>query len=166
MSEPYLGEIRMFGGNFAPSGWALCNGQLLSISEYSELFTLLGTTYGGDGQVTFALPDLQGRVPIHSGTAYPLGAKGGSETVTLTSTQLPAHTHTAMASTASGTADSPANAVWASRTLRTYSSGTTTVGMNPQAIAPVGGSQPHDNMMPSTVISFIISLYGIFPPNN
>lgn len=164
MSEAYLGEIRMFAGNYPPNGWALCNGQELSISQNDALFSLLGTTYGGDGLTTFAVPDLQGRIPIHPNAKYPQGAKAGSESVTLTSPQLPAHTHQAMSNSAIGTEDAPSNAVWASRALKTYSSGTTLVGMSAQTLSPAGGSQPHDNMMPTTTISFIISLYGVFPP--
>ena len=163
MSESYLGEIRMFAGNFAPQGWALCNGQVLSIAENEALFALLGTTYGGDGQTTFGLPDLQGRIPVHPSTAYPRGSKGGVETVTLIADQMPAHTHTANAINATGTALSPSNAVWAGGPRETYASGTP-AAMNATSISPVGGSQPHNNMMPSTAISFIISLYGVFPP--
>jgi len=163
MSESYLGEIRMFAGNFAPQGWALCNGQLLSIAENEALFALLGTTYGGDGQNTFGLPDLQGRIPVHPNTAYPLGSKGGTETVTLTAAQMPAHTHTANAVNSPAASLSPSNAVWAAGPREIYAAGTPSA-MNAASISPVGGSQPHDNMMPSTAISFIISLYGVFPP--
>ncbi|MCX7571874.1 tail fiber protein [Tumebacillus sp. DT12] len=164
MSESYLGEIRMFAGNFAPQGWALCNGQILSIAENEALFALLGTTYGGDGQTTFALPDLQGRVPVHPSTAYPRASKSGTETVTLTATQMPAHTHTVNTVNATATAISPNNAVWASGPRSTFATTGTPTAMNPASISTVGGSQPHDNMMPSLTISFIISLYGVFPP--
>lgn len=166
MSESYLGEIRMFAGNFAPLGWALCNGQLLSISENEALFALLGTTYGGDGQTTFALPDLQGRIPVHPSTDYARGTKAGTETVTLVLNQLPVHTHTANANTTLAGGDTPANSVWGQSPMYSFStgSGSTPISMNGQQLSPVGGSQPHDNMMPTTTISFIISLYGLYPP--
>ncbi|MWV42039.1 phage tail protein [Paenibacillus sp. HJL G12] len=164
MSEAYLGEIRMFAGNYAPIGWALCNGQLLNISDNEALYVLLGTTYGGDGRTTFGLPDLQGRIPVHPKTGYVRGAKAGTETVTLVSNQLPAHTHIPLATDPIGTETSPTNNVWASRSFSTYSDSTTTVNMNSAAISSVGGNQPHDNMMPSTTISFIISVQGYFPP--
>ncbi|ARU60747.1 phage tail protein [Tumebacillus avium] len=166
MSESYLGEIRMFAGNFAPQGWALCNGQILSIAENEALFALLGTTYGGDGQTTFGLPNLQGRVAVHPSTTYPRGSMAGTENVTLLTNQMPAHTHTAMSYGTAGTIDTPSNNVWASRSLKTYATGDgqTTVDMNAQALSVVGGTQPHNNMMPTTTISFIISLYGVFPP--
>jgi microcystin-dependent protein len=168
MSEPYLGEIRMFAGNFAPVNWALCNGQILNISENEALYTLIGTTYGGDGQSTFALPDLRGRIPVHTNASYPLGSKAGSETVTLTTNELPTHTHTAVASSLPGTIDSPSNAVWAVSSGLNFSDGIgqTLSDMNPQIISAVGGSQPHDNMMPSLTISFIIALSGIYPSSN
>ncbi|ASS73707.1 phage tail protein [Tumebacillus algifaecis] len=165
MSESYLGEIRMFAGNFAPQGWALCNGQLLSIAENEALFALLGTTYGGDGRTTFGLPNLQGRIPIHRSATHPLGEAAGSEKVTLLASNLPQHTHIPMGSTTVGTDASPINAVWGTTaTTKLYSDATTTVSMSNQVLSAEGGNQPHDNMMPSTAISFIISLYGIFPP--
>ncbi|MFC4098079.1 phage tail protein [Paenibacillus xanthanilyticus] len=164
MSDSYLGEIRIFAGNYAPQGWALCQGQLLSIAENEALFALLGTTYGGDGQTTFGLPDLRGRLPVHPSTAIPLGSQGGTETETLTLNQLPAHTHTANANTAAGNANMPDNHVWAGSALQNYNTGGELVGMNAHALAPVGGNLPHDNMMPSLTVSFIISLYGVFPP--
>ncbi|RJX39229.1 phage tail protein [Paenibacillus pinisoli] len=162
MSDQYVGEIRMFAGNYAPQGWALCNGQLLSISQHEVLYVLLGTTYGGDGRTTFALPDLRGRVPIHNNNTIPLGSLGGSEKVTLTSQQLPAHTHMASATANTGDQSSPANGVWAA--ITNYSEDASKiVSMNANAVAPAGGSQAHDNMMPSTAVSFIIALEGIFP---
>ncbi|MGM0712497.1 tail fiber protein [Brevibacillus parabrevis] len=166
MSESYLGEVRMFAGNFAPQGWALCNGQLLSIAENEALFALLGTTYGGDGQTTFALPDLQGRVPVHPNTTYARGSKSGSETVTLVSNQLPVHTHTVNAIPEYQNDDTPANNVWSKNPYLSFSveSSSALSNMNPQSVSPVGGGQPHNNMMPTTAISFIISLYGVFPP--
>ncbi|MCR8846361.1 tail fiber protein [Paenibacillus sp. SC116] len=165
MSEPYLGEIRMFAGNYAPTGWALCNGQLLSIAENEALFILVGNTYGGDGQTTFGLPNLQSRIPIHRSTKYPLGNLGGTETVTLTTGQLPAHTHLALSVETTGNTASPVNALWAGAPTTNFGQGQqgTLVPMNAQSITPTGGSQPHDNMMPSMTISFIIAIYGVFP---
>jgi microcystin-dependent protein len=158
----------MFGGNFAPAGWAFCSGQLMAISENDTLFNLIGTTYGGDGQSTFGLPDLQGRLPIHmgngaTGTTYIIGEKAGTETVTLTTQQIPAHTHTPLAQSGTGNQPSPANGVWAASSLNEYSSSAPNVSMNAGAIGNDGGSQPHDNMMPYLAVSFIISLFGIFP---
>lgn len=166
MSESYLGEIRMFAGNFAPRGWALCNGQLLSISENEALFTLLGTTYGGDGRNTFALPDLQGRIPIHPSSSYPRGSKGGAETVTLTVDNLPRHTHLPMANTTTAASNSPVNNVWSCNSYQNFynEANPPIISMSPNTLSTVGGNQPHNNMMPSTTISFIISLYGVFPP--
>lgn len=168
MSEPYIGEIRLFAGNFAPMDWALCDGSLLSIAENEALFSLLGTTYGGDGQTTFALPDLRGRVPIHRSTTYPLGSKAGTETVTLITNQLPAHTHTVNASTAPGDAENPSNALWAQSPQTSYdnTANPTLAAMNPTSVTSVGGNQPHDNMMPTLTVSYIISLYGIYPSQN
>ena len=172
MGEPFVGEIRMFGGNFAPAGWAFCDGALMAISENDTLFNLIGTTYGGDGQETFALPDLQGRIPMHAGTGsdgltYQLGEKGGVESVTLTTNQIPAHNHVPIASTVGGTLSNPANAIFsgASTGDQMYSTppnppaGT----MNANGILPTGGSQPHDNMAPFLCINFILSLFGVFP---
>ncbi|HTG70013.1 MAG TPA: tail fiber protein [Candidatus Udaeobacter sp.] len=168
--DPYLGEIRMFAGNFAPQGWALCNGALLSISENDALFALLGTTYGGDGQTTFALPNLVSRVPIgqgtspQTGTTYAAGQQGGTESVAISVNELPAHTHPVYASNAGGTQSSPNAAVWAAQTSRNiYSTALPEGQMNLQSITPTGGSQPHDNMMPFLPINFIIALTGIFP---
>ncbi|MBD8499463.1 tail fiber protein [Paenibacillus arenosi] len=163
MMESYVGEIRMFGGNFAPQGWALCNGQLISIAENEVLFSLIGTTYGGDGQTTFALPDLRGRIPLHTSNTLPLGSKAGTETVTLISSQLPAHTHQVVSVGAAGQSASPTNMLWAASPAPIYGQSSTTVNMNAQSITAVGGNQPHDNMMPTTTISFIISLYGVYP---
>ena len=131
MSESYLGEIRMFAGNFAPQGWALCNGALLSIAENSALFALMGTTYGGDGQTTFALPDLQGRAPMHKSTSYPLGAKGGTETVTLVQNQMPLHTHPANATTSTAEVTNPANTLWATSSYPSYTSNAPDTAMRP-----------------------------------
>ena len=170
MSNPYMGEIRMFAGNFPPNGWALCQGQLLPISENDALFVLLGTTYGGDGQETFGLPDLQGRVPIHMGQGpgitqnYQIGEKGGVESVTLTAQQTPIHNHAALCASTGGNQPDPANSVWANFTDKTfYGDGAANAPMNAQIVSIVGGSQPHDNMLPYLAINFIISLYGIYP---
>lgn len=164
MSQPYVGEIRMFAGNFAPVGWALCQGQLLPISENPTLFQLIGTTYGGDGQNTFALPNLQSRVPVHVGPGFALGQAAGAESVTLTTSQIPAHSHVPLCNSAAGSSDTPASNFWAAATGATnYDSSAPNVAMAPAAIASSGGSQPHDNMIPFLVINFIISLFGIFP---
>lgn len=171
MANPFIGEIRMFGGSFAPAGWAFCDGQLLPISENDALFTLLGTTYGGDGQETFALPDLRSRVPIHMGTGiggtFTLGETGGVEEVTLTTNQIPVHTHPLTASTSLATLPDPVNSVLAqSRTASVdlYLEDSPNGAMANTAISPVGGSQPHTNIQPYLALSFIISLFGVFPP--
>lgn len=168
MGTPFIGEIRMFGGNFAPRGFAFCNGQLLAISQNDVLFNLIGTTYGGDGQSTFALPDLRGRIPVHAGqgpglSGYSLGQNGGSEAVTLTQQQLPAHTHAALAQSAAGNQTAPGGAIWAASGLNQFSTNPPNAGMSAAAIVPAGGSQSHDNMMPYQAISFIIALEGIYP---
>jgi microcystin-dependent protein len=169
MATPYIGEIRMFAGNFAPAGWALCNGQLLPIAQYDALYALIGTTYGGDGQTTFALPDLRGRAPIHVGPNYVRGAQVGSETVTLTQGQMPAHTHLAAALTGVGSANNPTGHVWAgsstsdNKYIDTINSPAT---LGPVALQNAGGNQPHNNMQPYLVINFIIALEGIYPTPN
>lgn len=166
MSNPYVGEIRMFGGNFAPAGWMFCEGQLLPISENETLFNLIGTTYGGDGQETFALPDLRGRIPIHQGNGFILAETGGAEEVTLTVQQIPQHTHPMVASSDFGTATAPANNVPAKpNTANTflYINEDPTNNMA-NTVQPVGGSQPHTNFQPYLCVDFIISLFGIFPP--
>ncbi len=166
--ESFVGEIRIFAGNFAPTGWALCNGSLLSIAENDLLFALIGTTYGGDGQTTFALPDLRGRIPVHmgqnpsTGTTYNLGQKAGTETVTLTANQLPAHTHLAQAVEADGTATTPEAGVWAEG-ADIYTTDSPNTSMASSLVASEGGNQPHDNVMPFQVVNFIISLYGLYP---
>jgi len=165
MSQPYVGEIRMFGGNFAPAGWMFCEGQLLPISENETLFNLIGTTYGGDGQSTFALPDLRGRLPIHQGNGFILAETGGVEEVTLTVQQIPSHNHPMVASSDFGTATSPANNIPAKpNTANTflYINEDPTNNMA-NTVQPVGGSQPHTNFQPYLCIDFIISLFGIFP---
>jgi microcystin-dependent protein len=164
MATPFVGEIRMFGGNFAPVGWMFCDGQLLLISEYETLFNLIGTTYGGDGQSTFALPDLRGRVPVHQGGGLVMGQLGGSETVTLAASQMPAHTHSMNASSTAATpAAGPTGVLGASATTSFYGVGPATTPMAASALAPAGGTQPHENMAPFQAVSFIISLFGIFP---
>jgi len=164
MSGPFVGEIRMFAGNFAPAGWAFCNGALIPISENETLFNLIGTTYGGDGTNTFALPDLQSRIPVHVGPGFALAQTGGAETVTLTTSQIPAHSHVPQAQAAGGVNSSPANAFWAEPASGTiYDNAAPSVAMNAAAIGSSGGSQPHDNMVPFLVINFILSLFGIFP---
>jgi microcystin-dependent protein len=165
MSQPYVGEIRMFAGNFAPAGWMFCEGQLLPISEFETLFNLIGTTYGGDGQSTFALPDLRGRLPMHQGNGFTLAETGGVETVTLTVSQMPAHSHPYLVST-SGTnpSASPSGAVLdSSPNSKMYRQAAATVGFAPASIGSTGGSQPHDNFQPYLCVDFIISLFGVFP---
>jgi microcystin-dependent protein len=165
MSSPFIGEIRMFGGNFAPVGWAFCNGAIIPIDQNDALFNLIGTTYGGDGQSTFALPNLQSRVPVHVGPGFALGQTGGAESVTLTTSQIPAHSHVPQCSSGQGTASGPAGNVWAvpNPSVTIYSDVAPSLGMSPTAVGPTGGSQPHDNMIPFLVVNFIISLFGIFP---
>jgi len=164
MAQPYVGEIRMFAGNFAPAGWMFCEGQLLPISEYETLFNLIGTTYGGDGQSTFALPDLRGRIPLHQGNSFILAETGGAEEITLTVNQIAAHSHPLLATAAPGTAATPQNSVLAKTTTGfLYINENTTDNMAATAISSVGGSQPHTNFQPYLCVNFIISLFGIFP---
>jgi len=164
MAQPYVGEIRMFAGNFAPAGWMFCEGQLLPISENETLYQLLGTTYGGDGESTFALPDLRGRIPIHQGNGFILAETGGAEEITLTVNQIPAHSHALLGSTTNGSQVNPSNAVLASSTVITpYAVETPGSNMAANAIGPVGGSQPHNNFAPYLCVDFIISLFGLFP---
>jgi microcystin-dependent protein len=174
MATPFIGEIKMFAGNFAPRGYAFCNGQLLAISQNTALFSILGTTYGGNGQTTFALPDLRGRVPIHQGQGpglsnYFLGQVAGTENVTLLTTQIPAHNHLVNAVAAGGTQDTPVNgypAVESTGTSKNYSSASPAGQMAPGTVAPAGGNQPHSNIQPYNCVSFIIALEGIFPARN
>ncbi len=171
MSNPFLGEIKLFAGNFAPVNWALCNGQLLAISENDALFSLLGTTYGGDGQTTFALPDLRSRVPISvgtstTGTTYTQGQSSGSETVTLLQPQMPTHSHPAKATSAGGSSNSPTGQVWASSSLNQYAAGPAVPTMNAGNLGLAGGSQPHANIMPLLAVNYIIALAGIYPSLN
>jgi microcystin-dependent protein len=176
MSEPYVGEIRLFGCNFAPAGWAFCAGQLMSIAENETLFTLIGTTYGGDGVTTFGLPDLRGRVPVHTGQGPGLsnrilGEQSGTETVTLTSNQIPAHNHTAVATTGAATTGTPGPSVIpgavASQTMYvTDMLGAMPFNASGASVGTAGGSQPHENCMPTLTLNYCISLFGIFPPQN
>jgi microcystin-dependent protein len=165
--DPYLGEIRMFGGTFAPVGWVLCSGQMLDISQNEALYSLLGTTYGGDGQTTFGVPDLRGRVPIHKSSTYPMGAIGGVESVTLTSQQLATHTHAVRANAGGSSVLPPTNAVWAANSdLNCYTQAQPNATFNPGAISAAGGNQPHENMMPYLTVSFIMATEGIYPTPN
>jgi microcystin-dependent protein len=169
MGEPFVGEIRMFGGNFPPSGWAFCQGQAMAISENDTLFNLIGTTYGGDGQETFNLPDLQGRLPMHMGQGsglsnYQIAEKAGVETVTLTTQQLPIHNHSFVASINAALSTDPTNQVIAQTSqIHLFTQDTTPRQMNANSLLPVGGNQPHDNTQPYLCISFILSLFGVFP---
>jgi microcystin-dependent protein len=169
MSYPYIGEIRLFAGNFAPAGWAPCDGRLLAVDDYEALFALIGTTYGGDGQATFALPDLRGRVPVHQGQAVGLsnwvvGETRGVETVTLTTAQLPSHSHPMVATThVASKGHGPGEMLGTSPDVQVYGTGAPTVPMAPHALSKEVGSQPHDNMGPSLAVNFIISLFGVFP---
>lgn len=169
MAQPYVGEIRMFAGNFAPAGWMFCEGQLLPISENETLFQLIGTTYGGDGQSTFALPDLRGRLPIHMGQGPGLSSRilaenGGAEEITLTVQQVPAHTHPLVGAGINGNQASPSGNLLASSTVMTpYAPEVPGAAMAANAIGVTGGSQPHTNFQPYLCVDFIISLFGIFP---
>jgi microcystin-dependent protein len=183
MSEPFIAEIRLFAGNFAPRGWAFCNGQILSIAQNTALFSLLGTTYGGNGQTTFALPDLRGRVPISPGQgpglpSYTLGQQGGAPSHTLITTEMPAHTHATQVSIkafedsfgGAGDSPSPTNHYWSSVASGAPYNSTSNTTMNPGAVQATlgvaGGSQPHNNMQPYTAINYIIALEGIYPSRN
>jgi microcystin-dependent protein len=162
VAQPYVGELRIFAGNFAPAGWMMCEGQLLAIAENDTLYALIGTTYGGDGVSTFGLPDLRGRVPVHQGPGYPLALTGGVDQVALSTPQLPIHTHPLMASTdQGGSTNGPTNAL--AQMPFAYVSDVGAVGLNGGSITPIGGNQPHTNVQPYLCLTFIISLFGIFP---
>jgi microcystin-dependent protein len=168
MSSPFVGECRLVGFNFAPNGWMLCQGQLLPISEYETLFVLIGTTYGGDGQQTFGLPDLRGRMPIDMGTGpggvnFTIGQNGGVESVTLSVNQIPAHSHALLASSDNGSSNLSQNSVLSASPTKLYVATSATKVMNNAAITPAGGSQPHDNLQPYLTLSWCISLFGVFP---
>ena len=172
MADPFVAEIRIFGFNFAPKGWAFCDGQILPISQNTALFSLLGTTYGGDGRSTFALPDLQGNVPLHPGqgsglSLYDLGEQGGAQFVTLLESEIPSHTHVMRASSDPSDIQQPTTARSLARSQPgfAYISGQTpNTTLAPQALAPAGGSLPHNNMMPYLTLNFCIALQGVFPP--
>ena len=164
MAEPYIGEIRVFGFNFQPTNWALCNGQLLPIRENTALFSILGTQYGGDGVTTFGLPNLQGRVPVHPTAGEPSGQLSGTEACTLTLTELPSHPHQVNATAASATSNVAAANVWAGTAAKNaYSSGVTKGPISPLALTPTGGGQPHENRQPYQVASYCIALVGLYP---
>ncbi len=163
MAQPYVGEIRMFAGNFAPAGWMFCEGQLLPISENETLFNLIGTTYGGDGQSTFALPDLRGRLPMHFGNGFIQAETGGVESVTLTVSQIPGHNHAMLASSDIPTSQSPLGNVTGQAASKIYRLGNPSVFLNPNSMSVTGGSQPHENFQPYLCLDFIISLFGVFP---
>lgn len=171
MSESYVGEIRMVGFNFAPEGWAPCDGRILAITEYEALFSLIGNTFGGDGQETFALPDLRSRIPIHAGQGPGLtnrvpGEAGGSEQVTLTAQNLPTHDHPLIGSGSAATNEQPQGNVTGQTTTNIYGNLPPFQQLNVRAVVPSGGSQPHDNLQPFLVVNFIISLFGVFPPRS
>jgi len=170
MANNFIGRIMMFGGNFAPVGWAFCDGSLQSIDQNDALFALIGTTYGGDGQVTFGLPDMRGRIPIHQGTGpglstYVMGQEAGVESVTLTGNQA-GHTHAITANNKTGSSTTPAGNIVAGTAVNPYTSGSTDVTMGASTIGTAGSSQPHENMMPFLAVTFVISLFGIFPSQN
>ncbi|HLW53970.1 MAG TPA: tail fiber protein [Candidatus Angelobacter sp.] len=166
MSEPFLAEIKIISWNFPPKGWAFCNGQLLPINQNQALFSILGTTYGGDGRVNFGLPNLQGRTPVHVGNGIVLGEQGGETAHTLNISELPAHAHTPVgSSTNPPTSPSAAGMLWSANNAQPFA-GSANVAMNPACVLPTGGSQPHENMSPYLVLNFIIALQGIFPSQN
>jgi len=171
MSEPFVGEIKMFAGSFAPRGWAFCDGQLLGIAQNDALFSLLGTIYGGDGRTTFGIPDLRGRLPIHMGSGPGLsprqiGAKSGSESVTVVTTQLPSHTHPLQASSSAATTPDPSGKAFARSSGDAYGSDFSASNMSPAAVGSSGGSQAHSNMQPWLAVNFIVALFGVYPSRN
>jgi microcystin-dependent protein len=166
VAEPFLGEVRLASFNFAPKGWALCNGQFLPINQNQALFSLLGTNFGGNGQTTFALPDLRGRAAMDQGAGFIVGQNGGEVAHTLTLQEMPAHTHPLRASASDGNTQAPANNVLARTTNNIYGALTNVANLNPASVSNVGGSQPHENMQPYLCITFMIALQGIFPSRN
>ncbi|HWE63357.1 MAG TPA: tail fiber protein [Chloroflexota bacterium] len=166
MAEPFIGEVKIIAWNFPPKGWAFCNGQLLPIYQNQALFSILGTTYGGDGRLTFALPNLQGRAPFHVGNGLVLGQQGGETAHTLTLSELPAHTHIAQCASANAALEPAAGNVWATTATTNRFSATPNSAMNPAAVGTVGGSQAHENMAPYLTLNFVIALQGIFPSQN
>ena len=171
MSDPFIAEIKIVGFNFAPRGWALCDGQILPINQNQSLFSLLGTTYGGDGRTSFALPDLRGRTPVHFGGSYTLGSKGGEETHSLSVTEMPPHRHGAQGSSDDSTSSAPADNVLAStggarRAITPYGDNATSVGLNPASASNTGSGAGHDNMQPFRSLNFCIALTGLFPSRN
>ena len=166
MAEPFLSEIRLMSFNFAPKGWALCNGQLLPINQNQALFSLLGTTYGGDGRVNFGLPDLRGRVPIHVGNGQTLGERAGTETETISMSQMPAHNHLVQANSAPGNIGTPNGNFLANISTKAYGTFTSLTTLSPSTVTNLGGSQPHVNMQPYLTLNFCIALQGIFPSPN
>jgi microcystin-dependent protein len=165
MSEPFLGEVKIISWNFPPKGWTFCNGQLLPINQNQALFSILGTTYGGDGRVTFGLPNLQGRMPVHVGDGIVLGERGGETAHTVNQSEMPAHNHVPVGNSSAPTAPAPGGNLWAANPNNLYSNAQNSA-MNPACILPTGGSQPHENMSPYLVLNFIIALQGIFPSQN
>jgi microcystin-dependent protein len=164
MAQPFVGEIRMFAGNFAPAGWMFCEGQLMPISENETLFNLIGTTYGGDGESTFALPNLRARIPIHQGNGFILAEAAGVESVTLTTNQIPIHTHAFLASGDVANTPNPGdNVLGRSGQVKMFFNGSVANSMSAQMLSPAGGSQPHENTQPFLCVDFIISLFGLYP---
>lgn len=166
MSEPFLAEVKIVGFNFAPRGWALCDGQILPINQNQSLYSLLGTTYGGDGRTSFALPDLRGRTPIHFNTGHGLGQKSGEEAVTLSASEMPAHDHTAQASNNNASTGEPTSNVLARATNPTYHSAANLTALNTLSVSHAGGGQAHENMQPSLTLNYCIALTGLFPSRN
>jgi microcystin-dependent protein len=170
MADPFLGEIKILSFVYAPRNWAMCNGQFLPINQNQALFSLLGTTYGGNGSTTFALPDLRGRVPMHDGGGHVLGERGGEEVHTITLSEMPTHTHSLSGNNAqsvnSGLVDNPVDNYWANAGKAIFNTGSANSAMSPQTVANVGGSQPHENRSPFLTLNFCIALVGIFPSQN
>lgn len=164
--DPFLAEIKLISFNFPPKGWAFCNGQLLQINQNQALFSLLGTTYGGDGRTTFALPNLQGRLPLHVGSGFSLGERAGEDAHTLDNNEMPAHNHQVTASANPADQASPAGNLWANGGQQNYTASPPNVQMNQAAITSVGGSQPHNNQSPYLVLNYVIALQGIYPSQN